>query len=332
MAFSMAGFVTAGLLSFGFAWLYAYIVYWLDRFEREPKRLLLVVFLWGALVATIAAAIAELILGAGVASFTGSESFGEMATHTFFAPFFEESLKGIAVFLVFIAFYSEFDSILDGLVYAGIVALGFAATENTFYLFSGYDEAGWAGLVGLFFLRIVLTGWNHPMFTAFIGIGLAVARLNRTRPIRLIAPFVGWLIAIALHSIFNTFLTVQEGALALLAFCVSWIGWLLIMVIVIWAIRLDRSRVKKFLSDEVERGTITAEQFRTASSALAPTGARLRALGSGHYRKTRRFFQVSGELAQKKAQLDEFGEERGNRAAVESLRAELAALSPQVQT
>ena len=47
------------------------------------------------------------------------------------APIIEESLKGLAVLLVFLLFRKEFDSILDGIVYAAITALGFAATENS---------------------------------------------------------------------------------------------------------------------------------------------------------------------------------------------------------
>lgn len=324
----MSGLLVAFILSFGFAALYAYVVYWLDRFEREPKRLLVAVFVWGALFATVSAAIAELVLGAGVAALTGSDPLGEQVTRTFFAPLFEESLKGIAILLVFVAFYSEFDSIMDGIVYAGIVALGFAAMENTFYLFGGFDESGWAGLAGLFVLRVILTGWNHPMFTAFIGIGLAMARLNSNLAVRLAAPVGGWLLAVFAHSLFNTLLTVNEGALALLAFCTSWVGWLLMAVIIVWAISRESARARRYLQDEVARGTLTAQQYQLACRALAPTLTRLGALTSGHYRKTRRFFQVCGELAQKKEQLERFGEERGNREAVEALRAELASLSP----
>ncbi|NJO84721.1 MAG: PrsW family intramembrane metalloprotease, partial [Blastochloris sp.] len=65
-----------------------------------------------------------------------------------------------------------------------IVALGFAATENVLYLFfSGYAEDGWGGLFLLFVLRVLLGAWGHAFYTSFIGIGLAMARLNRGRTI-----------------------------------------------------------------------------------------------------------------------------------------------------
>lgn len=308
-------------------WGYAYIVYWLDRFEREPKRLLIGVFLWGAVVAVIGAAIAELVIGEGVLAVTQNKLLTDFANDTFFAPLIEESLKGIAVLIVALVFRNEFDSVLDGIVYAGIVAIGFAATEDMFYLFMGYDESGWGMLFGLFFLRVVLTGWNHAAFTAFTGIGIALARLNKNVLVKILAPIGGWLCAVILHGTFNGLLSTASGGGALLALCLSWIGWLAIFAIILWAIRIERARARKFLREELERGVISPVQYRVATSALAPTFTRFGALGSGHFWDTRRFYQVCGELAQKKEQLEKYGEERGNAAAIESLQAELGKLA-----
>ena len=47
-----------------------------------------------------------------------------------------------------------------------------------------------------FFFRVIFTGWNHAAFTAFTGIGIAIARLgNRNLAVKLVAPIVGWFIA-----------------------------------------------------------------------------------------------------------------------------------------
>lgn len=308
-------------------WGYAYIVYWLDRFEREPLRLLIGVFLWGALIATIGAAVAEVFLSAGFLAVTGNQALTDLADDALLAPIVEESLKGIAILIVAFVFRSEFDSVLDGIVYGAIVALGFAAMEDFFYLFVGYDENGWGYMFGLFFLRVILTGWNHAAFTAFTGMGIAIARLNNNVLIKILAPVVGWAIAVILHGTFNGLLGTGSGAGAVLALCMSWVGWLAICAIIVWAIAGERARARKFLYDEVAQGVISPAQFRIATSALAPTFTRLGALGSGHYWDTRRFYQVCGELAQKKEQLEKFGEERGNVGAVERLRAELTRLA-----
>jgi hypothetical protein len=85
--------------------------------------------------------------------FTGSEGAADRTT-SIVAPIVEEFLKGLAVVIVFFIFYKEFDSILDGIIYGGIVGLGFAATENTIYIYrNGYLDGGWGGLFLLAFIR-----------------------------------------------------------------------------------------------------------------------------------------------------------------------------------
>ena len=85
-------------------------------------------------------------------AFTGAQSAADITTSSIAAPVVEETMKGFAVFLVFLIFHDEFDSILDGIVYAGVAALGFAATENTLYIYNGFLQNGWSGLAFLVFL------------------------------------------------------------------------------------------------------------------------------------------------------------------------------------
>jgi RsiW-degrading membrane proteinase PrsW (M82 family) len=98
--------------------------------------------------------------------FTGTQIAADIATPSIVAPVVEETLKGFAVFLVFLIFHDEFDSILDGIVYAGVAALGFAATENTLYIYNGFHQYGWSGLAFLVFVRVILVGWQHSFYTA----------------------------------------------------------------------------------------------------------------------------------------------------------------------
>ncbi len=60
------------------------------------------------------------------------------------------------------------------------------------------------GIYAVLFLRGILGGWDHPMWTAFTGIGLAAARLTRNTAVKLTAPMGGWLVAVLLHSLHNT--------------------------------------------------------------------------------------------------------------------------------
>jgi RsiW-degrading membrane proteinase PrsW (M82 family) len=321
-------------LFFGFApmLLFAFFVYWLDRYEKEPGPLLTTVFLWGVIIAAGGAFVINTFFGAGIFLLTESKLASEVTTGSLIAPVVEESLKGLAVLIVFLLFRREFDSILDGIIYAAIVALGFAATENSWYIYKGYAEGGWNGFWLLVFVRVVLVGWQHPFYTAFIGIGLAIARLNRRALPWLLAPLLGWGVAVFAHSFHNSLPLVLGGGLGfLLGTALDWSGWAAMTGFVIWALWREGVCLKKHLREEVELGLLTPKQYRTAGSALARFGAGAAALLNGRYLATARFYQTCGELAHKKEQFAALGDEGMSQLIIQQLRANLETLSPQAQ-
>ena len=105
---------------FGFVpmFMFAAFVNWLDRYEKEPKLLLGAAFLWGVMIAGGGAYILNTAFGIGIYALTGSEGAAEIGTTSIVAPIIEEGLKGLAVLVVFLMFRKEFDSVLDGVVYA----------------------------------------------------------------------------------------------------------------------------------------------------------------------------------------------------------------------
>lgn len=316
-------------LFFGFVpmFLFAAFVYWLDRYEKEPKLLLGAAFFWGVVIAAGGSYILNTAFGIGIFMFTGSEGAADFGTTSIVAPIIEEFLKGLAVAIVFFMFRKEFDTILDGIIYGGIVALGFAATENTLYIYrNGYQENGWGGLIVLVFIRVILVGWQHPFYTSFTGIGFAYSRTQRNPLIKFIAPFLGYGVAVTTHAFHNTFGGLIGGFEGLAAGTfVDWIGWILMLGFIIWMINNERNIVKQHLYEEVTNGLISAAQYQKALSPWTLTTAGL----SG--RATSRFYQACGELAHKKEQFARHGDESGNAAIINSLRAELAALAPQVR-
>ncbi len=319
---------------FGFVpmFLFAGFINWLDRYEKEPKVLLGAAFLWGVLIAGGGAYIINTVLGLGVYIVTGSEGATDFATASIIAPIVEESLKGLAVLVVFLLFRKEFDSILDGIIYAGITALGFAAIENVLYIYNyGYQEGGWSGLWQLVFIRVILVGWQHPFYTAFTGIGLAIARMNRNIFVKIIAVLGGFATAVFAHAFHNTLGSLIGGieGLAIGTF-VDWVGWFFMLLFIIWMLVNERNILKRQLREEVNSGVISPAQYRTAFS-FVQSGARLNALTSGSYLATSRFYQVCGELAHKKEQYTKLGEERGNLAIINKLRGELTQLAPRAK-
>ncbi|MFO7583228.1 MAG: PrsW family intramembrane metalloprotease [Anaerolineales bacterium] len=322
-------------LFFGFipCFFFAAILYWLDRYEKEPKLLLIGVFLWGAIVAAGGSYILNSLFGITVFGLTGSDSLASVAGATLSAPFVEETLKGMAVLIVFLVFRHEFDSILDGIVYAGIAALGFAAVENSIYIWRGYLSDGWGGLATLVFIRVIMVGWQHPFYTSFIGMGLAIARTNNNGFIKVVAPLAGWGLAMFTHSMHNFLASVPlfGDLTCLLISVLDWIGVFFMFAVILWAGWMEHRNIINHMREEVQLGVITPAQYSTASSNIALSIVWLTSIFSGKFRATSRFYQVIGELAHKKEQLRKHGEEGGNSALVQKYRTELAALSPRAQ-
>jgi protease PrsW len=325
----VTGFILSVIFGFVPMFFLAAIIYWLDRYEKEPALLLGGVFGWGAIIAVIGALILQIILGQGVLFITGSEALEEIAGASLFAPVTEEILKGLAVLLVFLFFHHEFDSILDGIVYASVAALGFAATEDVLYYFSAYSEEGLTGLAALVFLRFVIFGWQHAFFTSFIGIGLAVARLNHNPLIKVGAPLAGLAIAIFTHSLHNSLLTFLSGFAGLAAAVIAaWTGWIFLFLFILWLIYREKSWLQEYMREEVALKVITFEQYQVICSPLGQSKARIAALLRGRFRTTVHFYQLCAELTHKKRQLATMGEETGNSNFIDSLREELSKISP----
>ena len=172
--------------------------FWLDRWEPEPNRLLLLAFLWGASVAIVASVVLEL---------ASSEVLGRGLVLRLVGPAIEEAAKG-AFLLVMLTGprRREFDGVVDGLVYAGLAAVGFAFIEDIGYIAQSFGQ-GTATTVVTVVLRLVLAPFAHPLFTSMIGLGVGVAVSRPRTPNRWQYPAAGYLAAVALHALWNSSLT-----------------------------------------------------------------------------------------------------------------------------
>jgi RsiW-degrading membrane proteinase PrsW (M82 family) len=183
---------------------------WLDRYEPEPRGLLLFAFLWGATVAALASAVLNTASAVAIAR-TGGAAEGLVTTAVLVAPWVEEAAKGAAVLLVLLFRRQEFDGVVDGIVLAGLAGVGFAFTENVLYFgrafLAGGEELGVGGgifAVGFtFVLRGVLSPFAHPLFTAMTGIGLGLAARAVRPTTAWLAPLLGYLAAVVLHATWN---------------------------------------------------------------------------------------------------------------------------------
>lgn len=314
------------------AFFFSWFLYWLDRYEKEPRWLLLMTFFWGGFIAIIGTLIVASIFEVGFSFVLNDAVLEDIAGGSITAPLVEEFMKGLAVLAVFLLFRKEFDSVLDGIIYGGIAGLGFAATENVFYFMGQYSEAGWSGMFANFALRVGVFAWGHPFYTAFTGLGFALARTNKNILVRLAAPIIGYFLAVAAHAFHNTVLLFVSGLGSLVfVVLVEWASWIFFLGFIIWMIRHEQGLLKKHLQEEVNNGLINESHYKTAVSFFQ-FGARMSALSGGAYRATSHFYQYLGELAHKKEQYAKFGDERGNAAIIEKLRANIASLAPQAKT
>ncbi|MEY2819848.1 MAG: hypothetical protein RL275_3311 [Chloroflexota bacterium] len=314
------------------AFFFSWFLYWLDRYEKEPRWLLLMTFFWGGFIAIIGTLIVASIFEIGFSFVLNDAVLEDIAGGSITAPLVEEFMKGLAVLAVFLLFRKEFDSVLDGIIYGGIAGLGFAATENVFYFMGQYSEAGWSGMFANFALRVGVFAWGHPFYTAFTGLGFALARTNKNILVRLAAPIIGYFLAVAAHAFHNTVLLFVSGLGSLVfVVLVEWASWIFFLGFIIWMIRHEQGLLKKHLQEEVNNGLINESHYKTAVSFFQ-FGARMSALSGGAYRATSHFYQYLGELAHKKEQYAKFGDERGNAAIIEKLRANIASLAPQAKT
>ena len=183
--------------------IYLALVLWIDRFEPEPLRMIALTFFWGATIAAFVAIVLNTVGEAVVSEQLGTEA-GAIYGYSISAPIVEEGIKAAVLFGIFWFFRREFNGVIDGIVYAGCVGLGFAMTENVLYYGRGAAEEGVVGAVGTFVVRGLMSPFAHPVFTAMTGIGLGIAVSTRSKSLRVIAPVLGLLAAMALHSLWNT--------------------------------------------------------------------------------------------------------------------------------
>lgn len=171
---------------------------WLDRWEPEPPRLLVMAFLWGASVSAVLSVLFESVLHVAIFGPDTEPGFTTMAV---LAPVVEEATKGLFLVLMMTGRRrNELNSLTDCLVYAGFTAAGFAWLENILYI-AGAENA--AASLATAFLRLVVSPFAHPLFTTMTGIGVYYALKQRNWPAKAAAVLLGYLAAVIMHALWN---------------------------------------------------------------------------------------------------------------------------------
>jgi RsiW-degrading membrane proteinase PrsW (M82 family) len=269
---------------------------WLDRYEAEPTTMLALAFAWGAGVATFGALVVN------TASVIAIENAGGdlQTAAVFVAPVVEETMKGLAIVAILLIRRREFDGIVDGIVYAGMAGIGFAYVENVLYLGRTLAEDGSGGTVAVFILRCIVSPFAHPLFTAAIGVGIGIAVRAHNPLLRVLAPIVGWCVAVLVHGLWNA--SASSGLAGFLsAYVVLQVPvFLAFVALAVFARRREGQLIARHLAIYGSTGWLTQREVGMLASLPARRDARSwarRVGGARAGRAMRDFQELASELA-----------------------------------
>jgi len=280
--------VVASIVAFLPAIFYLLPLVWLDRYDPEPIWLLALAFAWGALVAVIV----SFIINTFIAAF-----FGEAVGAVISAPVFEEGSKGLGLLLLLIFFRRHFDDILDGIIFGGTIALGFATVENIIYYGRGLLEAGSQGLIVLFVLRGIMSPFAHVTFTSMTGIGCGIARESHNKIVRLIMPVLGYGGAVLLHALWNGMAVLGGFQGFIVGYIILEIPFFLIFVgFAFYVMNRQNKILKEMLAIDVARGLIPNEHLQIATSAFRSSAWILGGIFNGKFNARSKYMRAVGKL------------------------------------
>lgn len=152
-------------------------VYKRDK-QKEPKKLLIKLFL-GGLASAVLAVVVSLLLDNILPIMSVNESSLDIIQLVFYTficiALIEELSKWIFVYIISYN-HKEFDQFYDMIIYSTFVALGFATIENILYVIpSGFQTA---------IIRLLLSVPGHACYGIYMGYYLGLAKIatynNRT--------------------------------------------------------------------------------------------------------------------------------------------------------
>lgn len=249
-----------------------FVVRLIDRWEPEPRSLVILALGWGAIASVGIALLVD--LGLAVVFGASRSPVAEFFAAVVQAPIVEETAKGLGVLLIFMTARRAFDGPVDGVVYGALVGAGFAFTENIQYFAISLIEGGVEQTSATFFVRGILSPFAHAMFTSVTGFALGLAARRGLRGPAAIGP---WLLGLAgammLHALWNgSAMLGNFWALYVALQIPLFVGFLLAVV----ALRREEERLtRKRLGDYAVAGWFTTQEV----DMLATPAGRRAALG-----------------------------------------------------
>jgi RsiW-degrading membrane proteinase PrsW (M82 family) len=221
---------------------FLFLIKWMNFLETHHIKFILLALLWGGISVWLSYQVdhpLRLVLG---------KQF--ISVHT--APIVEEVFKSLV--LLYIVRRGGATSFIDGAVYGFAAGIGFAVAENILYLNKFDTETG----IVVATIRAI-TSTMHGSTTAIVGMAVAGFPLGGVKH-PLIAWIIGLLVAIGIHTIYNStafhnFAFGQTGLIVLAGIALA--ALILVALTILWGLGVERRRLRKSLG--LQRGVTKGE-------------------------------------------------------------------------
>lgn len=268
-------------------------VRFIDRWEPEPKPLLLFAFAWGAVVSIAVTMLIQpyFSLVAGPASGLDYTTFAV----TVQAPVVEEFAKSLGLLVLLLFAPRHFNGPVDGVVFAFTIAAGFAFTENILYFGRAIAESSDPGtdLAVVFFLRGVMSPFAHAIFTGTTGLIMGLAATRGRTGLSVLAFVVGLVPAMLLHSGWNSM-----GQDFLAQYLLVQVPIFVLAVLVIVLLRVaERRLTRQRLMEYAAAGWFTTAEVEMLATAAGRRSALRWAKSVGRGAQMRSLLDAATQLA-----------------------------------
>lgn len=217
--------------------LFVYI-YMADKYQKEPIGKLLLAFIAG-----VASVIVTLVVLSPFDSFIemldSIQSFGGGILQAFLTAAIPEEVAKFLMLWLVVRNNKYFDEKMDGIVYAAIVALGFAAFENILYVFGSWEEWGTVAIT-----RAIFAVPGHFCYGVLMGYFYSKVKFSLNPSIKdkvmvLLAPILA-------HGIYDAILfeIVNLPSVLVAVFFIVFI----VFTISVW--RIAKKKIAKHLEDD----------------------------------------------------------------------------------
>lgn len=254
-------------------------VVWLDRWEPEPKIMLLTALLLGAGVATLSSLVVNTSLQQAFFDATGDAQAAQTLGAVVGAPVVEETFKGLIVLALFLLRRQHFDGPVDGVVYAATVAAGFAFTENILYFARSGPDMVWI----VFVMRGLMSPFAHLIFTSCIGIAIGMAARSRSSTTVLFAFPVGLVGAMGLHALWNGSSLLGNFFVVFLLIQIPL--FIAVVVLMAWLRRQEAEVIRARLGEYAQAGWFAPHEVHMLASMRMRSQARAWSSGYGERAK-----------------------------------------------